>query len=214
MSTTLLFVELLIIGIQASVWLFLLSIIMFGSNWLSTIINASMWETMTAVILLSFSYVIGIIIDRIADLTFGKWDKAMTNNAIPNPSVPTAVIRYKLGKDNENLNRQFEYIRSRIKISRASSINFALGTIFGIWVVLQQITIPKERMAYIIAISIAGFLFTIGAVYSWHELTRTYLSLLKNGWDNYLHEKELAEDIKNIIRNEKKKSNAMQKKAG
>lgn len=214
MSTTLLFVELLIIGIQASVWLFLLSIIMFGSNWLSTIINASMWETMTAVILLSFSYAIGIIIDRIADLTFGKWDKAMTNNAIPNPSVPTAVIRYKLGKDNENLNRQFEYIRSRIKISRASSINFALGTIFGIWVVLQQITIPKERMAYIIAISIAGFLFTIGAVYSWHELTRTYLSLLKNGWDNYLHEKELAEDIKNIIRNEKKKSNAMQKKAG
>ena len=62
MSTTLLFVELLIAGIQVVVWLVLLVLCVFGYQWAAALpfTLLSEWQALIAVIVLSFVYVLGI----------------------------------------------------------------------------------------------------------------------------------------------------------
>jgi hypothetical protein len=195
MNTTLLFAELLIIGLQASVWIFVLTLVIFGVNWLQALATVGLadWQTVIVVIALSIIYVIGIIIDRLADLAFTAWDKKMRNRFFPNAPFPIGVMRFQLGKDNEYLNRQFEYTRSRMRISRASIINFALTTIFGAWLVFQlPFSNSAEKTKFMAVVMGSGILLTVSALYSWHRLTQTYITLVKSNWDLFLSQKESA----------------------
>ena len=192
MSTTLLFVELLIIGTQTSIWLFLISINVFGSNWLNTEIFAGLseWETLISVVILSIIYVLGIIVDRVADFLFSYWDNNIRQSMMPSSQFPlsSAVMRFRLGKDNEYLNRQFEYTRSRIRISRASTLNFAITTLMGIWLVSGiSVTDYPDKSRYITVIAISGIAITLTCFYAWNKLVRTYQGFIKANWDFYLN---------------------------
>jgi len=193
MNTTLLFAELLIIGLQASLWLFVLMLVVFGVNWLQALatIGLADWQTVIVVIALSIIYVIGIIVDRLADFAFTAWDRKMRNRIFPNAPLPIGVMRFQLGKDNEYLNRQFEYTRSRIRISRASILNFVLTTIFGVWLIIQlQFPSPPEKTKFITVALCCGILLTFSAIYTWHKLTQTYISLVKSNWDLLLSQRK------------------------
>ena len=185
MNTTLLFAELLIIGLQASLWLFLLALLSFGVNWLQSLkaIGLADWQTVIVVVALSIVYVIGIIVDRLADLVFSSWDKRIRDSIIPKAPVPIAVMRFQLGKDNEYLNRQFEYTRTRMRISRASILNFALSTVFGVWLIFQQLSNSADKTRFVVIILSFGLLLTLSAVYTWQKLTRTYFGLVKSNWE-------------------------------
>lgn len=186
MNTTLLFAELLIIGLQASVWLFLLALVVFGTNWLQALSTLGLadWQTAIVVIALSIVYVLGIIIDRLADLVFARWDKKIRERIFPNAPLSIGVMRFQLGKDNEYLNRQFEYTRSRMRISRASILNFILMTILGVILIaqLQFPTTEEKTKSLITALSIGVFL-SVSAIYTWNKLTQTFIGLVKANWD-------------------------------
>ena len=214
MNTTLLFAELLIIGLQASVWLFFMALVIFGVNWFQflTSVGLADWQTVIVVVALSVIYVIGIIIDRLADLAFTAWDKKMRNKFFPNAPFPIGVMRFQLGKDNEYLNRQFEYTRSRMRISRASILNFALTTIFGVWLIFQlQFPSPAEKTKFIVTALCGGILLTISALYTWHRLTQTYITLVKSNWDLFLSQKESEKQESSVLRKEKGKALKNQK---
>ncbi len=69
MNTTDLFVELIIIGIGGAIWLCLLIFGMFGYDWVP------LDETLALAALIPFlsvAYVLGIIIDRVADAIFER----------------------------------------------------------------------------------------------------------------------------------------------
>ncbi len=69
MSTTDLFVELIIIGIGGAIWLCLLIFGAFGYDW----VPLDETFALTALIpFLSVAYVLGIIIDRVADAIFER----------------------------------------------------------------------------------------------------------------------------------------------
>ena len=80
MNTTLLFAELLIIGLQSAVWIFILLINVFSIGWVQTLqtSNLTNWQTAILIVLLSIFYVIGVIIDRAADALFSKWEKKLS----------------------------------------------------------------------------------------------------------------------------------------
>lgn len=187
MSTTLLFAELLIIGLQATIWLSLLIVNIWGYRWLSTIqaIGFSDWQTVIVVLALSFVYVLGIIIDRVADLFFSGWDKRIREKIIPNAPLPIAVMRFELGKDNEYLNRQFEYTRSRMRIARASSINFALIILLAILFVLNHLQGDPGQVGYLIFLLVFGSFLVCATLYTWHKLERTYFELVKANYELY-----------------------------
>ena len=70
MSTTNLFVELIVIGVGALAWIVLLVLSLFGWAWVPT---ERVFSTVALVPLLSLIYVLGIVSDRIADSLFEHW---------------------------------------------------------------------------------------------------------------------------------------------
>ena len=188
MSTTLLFAELLIIGIQAGLWISLLLLNIVGFSWLPNIQFAIIadWQTLIVILLLSFLYVVGIIVDRVADTIFSKWEYRLAKEGFPERDSPLVVLRFATSKDDEHLNHQYEYNRSRMRISRSSAINFALTTIFAVLLVVVhgQSSPNGLRWNLAIAIFMLGTLLSLSAVYSWRKLMRGYVGMIR---DNYMH---------------------------
>ncbi|MBD1999103.1 hypothetical protein H6G00_21210 [Leptolyngbya sp. FACHB-541] len=185
MNTTLLFIELLITGLQGSTWVFLLVLSISGYGWLQTqqLQNLGDWSALLTVFVLSFAYAIGIIIDRLADTIFNKWNKQIGKQILPDIARPS-IRRFALGKENEYLNNQFEYTRSRIRIVRASSLNFALIAIFAtifIWIQLQFLSIG-QKLIYTLIILVGGGLLSGFSIYAWLKLTQTYYRLIQSNY--------------------------------
>ena len=139
MTTTLLFVELLIIGIEVALWMVLLALAVFDFSWLKAVATAG-WEGVLTVLFLAICYTIGILFDRFADWFFSSVGRRLKERIIPNPPEPYIVMRFKAARGDEYLNRLFEYIRSRMRIARASAINLPLITGFGLIAVATRAT--------------------------------------------------------------------------
>jgi hypothetical protein len=69
------------------------------------------------------AYTIGTLFDRLTNWIFHKWNERLKERDYPNPPLPIVAIRYLVAKDNEYLNRFFEYTRSRMRIARATALN-------------------------------------------------------------------------------------------
>ncbi len=181
MSTTLLFVELLIAGIQVLIWFVLLILTVFGYEWTFTFPVQAMrdWQVLITAILLSFVYVLGILFDRLADLLFSKWDRAIGSKRFPDAPHAFSVVRFQISKDNEYLNHQFEYTRSRLRIARASSLNFAVTTILALTFVAARLQGVQDHSKLLIFIAVTGISLTGLAIMTWYHLVRTYFGLIK-----------------------------------
>lgn len=71
MSSTAMFVEILIIGIQTAIGITICVITLCGEVWLSEIlIKIKNWETLVTIMLLAITYTLGIIVDRVGDGLF------------------------------------------------------------------------------------------------------------------------------------------------
>ena len=196
MSTTLLFVELLIAGIQVVIWFVLLILTIFGYEWVSTFPTQALsnWQVLITATILSFVYVLGILFDRLADLIFSKWDRSIAYKRFPNAPHAFAVIRFQLSKDNEFLNHQFEYTRSRLRIARASSLNFAITTILALIFVATRLRDIQDYSRLLIFIALTGIFLTSLAVITWYYLVRSYFGLIKA---NYTTQMEQAKPKQN-----------------
>ncbi len=181
MNTTLLFAELLIIGLQSVIWLLLLAFNFLGFGWLQALKAVSDWQTLIAVASLSVLYVLGIVIDRVADFSFYGWDCSLKNRILPGLSFSSSAVRFDISKDNEFLNRQFEYTRSRLRIARASSLNFAISTVLLV-ILIVRVQAPNEAALLFFSV-LLGILLTAGSVYAWRTLAVTYYKMVKGNYD-------------------------------
>ena len=181
MNTTVLFVELLIIGFQAGIWILLLFLSVFGYKWVSGLqsMGISDWQTLITIFLLAMLYVLGIIIDRTADAIFSGWSQKIKKRVFPDSDTPTSAIRF--GFTNEFLNRQIEYTRTRMRIVRASSVNFVLTTIFAVIFIATKVQgiSDSERLGYLVFTLIFGTTLAIAAIVIWRSLTRGYYETVK-----------------------------------
>ena len=196
MNTTLLFAELLITGLQVGFWFLFLILSIFGYGWLQGPLSISLvdWQAVIIATLFSLFYAMGIIVDRLADRLFGDWEWRITKRAIPQPAKPIAVMRFELGKDNEALNQQFNYNRSRMRIARASALNFGLTTIFASIFILTRLSTlaATDRWIYFVFTAITGLFLTLSAVYAWQKLMRGYAGLVRDSYNSYLLQKKSA----------------------
>jgi hypothetical protein len=134
---------------------------------------------------LACSYTIGTLFDRFADLIFSKWNERLRRKIIPNPEVPIVVMRYTAAADNEYLNRLFEYTRSRLRIARASALNFPLismGFLVYFWPRLGSHA-PGLKPGIVLLVAISGVLLTGLALFSWQRLTKIYFQLVRVNYD-------------------------------
>jgi hypothetical protein len=180
MNTTLLFVEVFIAGIQGLIWVALLALNLIGPDWLAEIKLQDLggWTFLISALVFSFAYSLGIVIDRVANFLYSNWDKKIGAQYFPQEARSLAVVRFQL--NNEHLNKQLEYVRTRLRIARSSSVNFLLITIFsiGLFTRLDFLSIA-EKWSYSGIVGAIGVLFVVLFAASWYSLTKTNYHLIK-----------------------------------
>ncbi|MEM9554472.1 MAG: hypothetical protein AAGC60_09445 [Acidobacteriota bacterium] len=127
MTTTHLFVELLVIGLGALIWLGLLVAGLFGyevgplrGTWLSL-------ETIFP--LLTIAYLVGILVDRAADFVFSFWDGRLLAREFGGSRRDKTryyELRRTLISEAPELWKHLEYGRSRLRICRGWFVNAVL----------------------------------------------------------------------------------------
>lgn len=179
MNTTLLFVEIFIAGLQALFWMCLLVFNLFGviSVPTETLEKLGDWTILLSALLFSFSYSLGILVDRVANTLFSFWDRRIQAHYVLGSTFSLSAIRFQL--ENEFLNKQLEYIRSRLRIARSSSLNFLLITVMLILFIYRSgLIAPDLRLAYSWFVGIVGGVCVALFVAAWYSLTKTNYNLV------------------------------------
>ena len=170
MSTTNLFVELVVIGVGALAWVVLLVLSVFGWNWVPT---EKVFSTVALIPLLSLIYVLGIVSDRIADSIFEKWwNDNLRKERFPDINDYHAARRQILTR-SERLSELLEYGRSRLRICRGWALNSVLIAVALNLFVWMRLTGSSLALSLSLFGTVAVLSFAIASWYTWRKLTVT-----------------------------------------
>ena len=196
MSTTAIFAELLVIGIQTAFWVALLAMSLAPALVRSIDLSGlKEWEGLITASLFAVCYSLGVLVDRLADvfaLAFRPselikkvyWlrtaQSKFSDRKLEDAPVKLVKLALKEGKALE----YFDYFRSRIRITRALTINSALTALAAICFGLVRRDLVADPWVFILTvcflgggISVASFLAT-GMLDLAYETRRTELSHL------------------------------------
>ncbi len=184
MSTTNLFVELLIVGIGAFAWV-LLIILGVSSIPLPSIIN--LIEIELFIPLLSVIYVLGIVVDRLADTIFDKYWGIQIRESIFPDKTHYYRARSLIFSSSESISDLLEYNRSRLRICRGWSLN---SVMIILALNLYALLVPATNNLLTILGTVLFSLFAIGSWYAWRNI-------LKKEYSKTKHQSELIEASNN-----------------
>jgi hypothetical protein len=168
MNTTNLLIELIVIGVAASIWIVLAVFTAFGYAWVSL---DDLRLPLAAVPILALVYIFGIVSDRIADRVFKwRWADTLNKTLFPNRSDYYDALRL-IDTQSERLSKLLEYGRIRLRICRGWAFNCILMVIS-----LNTFTWVRLRdKPYACTISVVGtvslVLFAVVAWYAWRDIT-------------------------------------------
>ena len=139
MATTTLFVEIIIIGLETLACLLGLTGLVTGFS-MPSLATAEQWNTeikewatLVTLLVVAAAYVLGILVDRIADdihtgLRKGA-RKVLALVGIEAGRLPAApgLMRLTVLKESEGIAKFLDYQRSRLRIARATVLNLVVG---------------------------------------------------------------------------------------
>lgn len=167
MNTTNLFVELIVIGVGAFIWLILMVFSIFGFAWLPT---AALLSPVMTIPILAVIYVLGIISDRIADAVFESiWSDDLLGSYYKDHKEYYHHRRIILTR-SERLSDLLEYGRSRLRICRGwafNSVMIAISLNMFLWIQLGDASFAR---AILIFGTIFLLLFSFAAWFAWRKL--------------------------------------------
>ncbi len=144
MSTTVIFVEILITGIQASIWIALLVFAIFGAQWLPNLfVTAKDWVSLITVFVFAIWYSLGIVFDRVAGLIFDNFLKPKELLL----RLPGMTREQEPDKDNRRMAllmrengaaTSLDYYMSRERITRATTFNTILITLAALFFLFRR----------------------------------------------------------------------------
>lgn len=178
MSTTNLFVELIVIGIGAFAWIALLLLTIFGID-----LELLRWLSSTpalAIPALSLIYLLGILTDRLADCTFHalRMDNKHRER-YPGGSDQFHRDRALILSQSEHMAQLYEYSRSRQRICRGWAVN-AMVLLFACILFIPTRLDTLVNVALVLPLtSILLALLALGCWWSWEALTDTELKRIK-----------------------------------
>ena len=176
MSTTNLFVELIVIGVGAFIWLVLFIFSVFGYTWVPIDLLLS---PPAAVGILAVIYVLGIISDRIADTVFDWiWSDDLRGPYFQDRGEYYNARRLILIR-SERLSDLLEYGRSRLRICRGwafNSILIAISLNTFLWMNLSD---KSSIWSISIFSSISLLVFALAAWFAWQKLVKTEYRKIK-----------------------------------
>jgi hypothetical protein len=181
MNTTSIVIEHLVIGFQALTWMALSVLALFGYHWIDSEWFVS--ETVAIILSLLIVYPLGIFVDEMADRIFMPLTKRLRRKR-EIPSTDT-VYRLLILLNNDSTTQYFQYLRSRIRVARSSTLNFALITIASVWFSLSRLSSQlAEIISSVVFFEImAGIFLTLLALFSALFMNATFAKRLKWGYD-------------------------------
>jgi len=175
MNTTNLFVELVVIGVGAAIWILLLTLSLFGYEWIpyETAISIP-----AAIPILSIVYVLGIVSDRMIDIFFNSlWSNKYRRQCFP-LAQDYHEARRRVITSSDAMSEMIEYSRSRLRICRGWSVHsflIAIGIIVFAWT-----RISDHQLAITVSYFGAAAFCILGLTswYAWRYLNTTqYLKI-------------------------------------
>jgi len=171
MSTTSLFVELLMIGAGAAIWVGLLIVAIFGTEWLPAVAASKELALPLLLPILSITYVLGILVDRLADWFWdGKSDRLRAERFPSREDYRHA--RTLIYTEAESLRDLYEYGRSRLRICRGWTLNAAFILITFVSFVLSTNGIVSLHQPLLWFGGAASALLGFWSWWAWCRLTR------------------------------------------
>ena len=166
MNMTNLFVELVVIGVGAIIWVGFALLSVTGLDWVSVDqLTSPLWF----IPLLSLIYVLGIVTDRMADSTF----KACFDTNRQRPGFETLSeyheARMLVLTGPRSFAEAIEYGRSRIRICRGWAFNGVLIGIFWNLLLWTQVSV-LGRIWFSLATTAGLVLMVVGCVLVWRSL--------------------------------------------
>jgi hypothetical protein len=150
MSTTSLYVELVVIGVQTTMWwALLLDCVEHGI--IKTLLNLTN-SALLIVLFLGMAYVIGMIFDRLANAVFQRKENDVRKASGLQAKSSLLVTETDKMKDHQS------YTRSKYRILRSTTINIPLISICAVVNILINHT---NKIQLVIAILIIGVVFTV-----------------------------------------------------
>lgn len=173
MTTTNVFAELLIIGVETLAWFALLIFCLFGYGW----VEFSVFNNLAiAIPLAALSYVAGIIMDRVSDALLAGADHKIRRSVMGDSGAQSfAALRIYILAQSPYLSADLDYLRSRLRIMRSSLLNFSLLAIIGAAFVLNRlpITLPTRYTATA-TVFLSGIVLASLSHYAWRASSITY----------------------------------------
>lgn len=196
MTTTALFIELLIAGLQSAIWIGLIVLSVFGTDWIN-LERLKGFETILAVILLPIVYPLGVLIDYLADRVFTRWQKPLRHLYLKDKTQ--SALKLLTQTKDPFLTNYLDYIRRRIRLSRSAAINFALITVVS---VIFTVVRCRSRVGFpfwkAVLFEVAlGALLTGVAVLAWHKITCSFFKWVARGFnpDRVITDEGIIEEI-------------------
>lgn len=171
MKTTSLFVELIVIGVGGLFAVALVACTVLQSTGiLHWFVDRDLGA---AVLVLSLSYLLGILVDRVADRSFQTWDLELRTSILGGDEERYYRDRRLLALHGQELWELLEYGRSRLRICRGWAVNSAL--LLGGLGIHRVFDGPIPDLDRLSLLGLAGALIVllgIGCVFSWRSLAR------------------------------------------
>ena len=181
MATTALFAEILVVGLLAMPW-FVLAVLSFTRVQLNALPDLQGWEPLLLAVGLAFAYALGIVVDRLGDWAFERWDEALSQSVrrsnAPGSDLPDrAELRFRLMHKAPPLVLEFlDYARSRRRILRGVTVNSLLTLLVASGTVTLGPILGAQAIPTTAALSLSEVALVVGAgaIFGWWHIGRMY----------------------------------------
>ncbi len=206
MATTNVFAELLIIGIETMAWIALMIFSLWGYSWVDFAIFNNL---VIAIPLAATAYVLGIMMDRVSDGLLAKPDHAIRRNVLGERAAKSfSQLRSYILARSPYLSSDLDYLRSRLRIMRSSTINFGFLALTGAAFILTRLEAAANVKYWAAAFTFfAGMLLSSLSYYAWNISSLTYYLRLQTAFallpdeDSRSNKQEKSESTPSRTRN-------------
>ena len=175
MSTTAIFVELLIIGALTALWITFFALAALGTDWIGKVLKSLQgWEALLSVIIIGLMYTLGVLVDRLVDMAYNKVRKSK------DPFFSWRRL-FILGQSGQAL-QLVEYQRSRLRILRSSTPNLSLIAV-SIAAFMQYNSVPDNsllRHAFTLVALAAGLVSAFLGLWALAGLQKRHDEIVKD----------------------------------
>ncbi|CAH0135469.1 hypothetical protein SRABI96_00345 [Peribacillus sp. Bi96] len=134
------------------------------------------------ILFLPFVYTLGIIIDHfVDDIIFNKREFKIRNEILQGKSSRQLIML----TNDQNQASQLDSIRTKIRITRTTSFNFAIISIFSLALLLTQFTDSTHFFIILFLIILVGPTLSYLSYWSWRQNTVSFCKRVVDGYKMY-----------------------------